>query len=65
MTDDQTARLLATLADAFERAATRCTHKTEAASYIRKAMRDAGFVFVATKSKAPSSGWSNTRADHA
>lgn len=43
MNDTQTDKLITALGDAFDAAAVRCHHKTEAAHYIRRVLDLAGY----------------------
>ena len=46
MNDDQTDKMIAALADIFDKAATTCSHKKEAAMFIRLSLLKAGFTIV-------------------
>lgn len=46
MNDDQTDKMIAALADLFDKAATTCGHKKEAAMLIRAGLHKAGFAIV-------------------
>lgn len=52
MNDDQTDAMIAALANIFDKAATTCSHKKEAAMFIRAAMHKAGFVIVPKRAAA-------------
>lgn len=51
MNDDQTDKMIAVLADIFDKAAMTCGHKKEAAMLIRAALHKAGFVIVPKKAR--------------
>lgn len=51
MNDDQRERLLTVLGDAFDKAATTCSHKRQAAMRIIHALAEAGFKIEPRRSK--------------
>lgn len=51
MNDEQQAKLIAALADAFDRAACVCGHKVQAARFIKSEIETAGFKIEARKTK--------------